>query len=386
MKILSAARIAAGLAFGLALGASTVLGQAPDGPMTPVPGVPIQRAPSKLKVQTVLVNTPVTVRNARGEMVHNLEQAEFSVTDNGVEQKISHFALGGQPVSVVVVVETSARIDPLLPELQKTGILLTQTVTGLTGEAAILGFSDTVDKLLDFTTNADAIESTMTKLQEGGPAAKLYDAMDAAVEMLSGRPEASPSDLGHRRVMLVLSEAHDDGSNAKLGEVLRKAQLANVTIYTVGLSTTKATLKKKPEYKDPPRATPEGTFGMPPAPGTVQTPTTDANANGAGFCVICLAVWAVQHTKDQVTAHALEIAATATGGSYEAAWKKHTLQKAIDEIGGELHSQYTLTYTPNDTNISGYHTISVKVAEEQTRGLSVRARPGYFLATEDGVE
>jgi hypothetical protein len=147
------------------------------------------------------------------------------------------------------------------------------------------------------------------------------------------------------------------------------------------LSTTKAALKAKPDYKEAPRTTPEGTFGMPPPPGTIQTPTTDDNARNAGVCLICLAVWVVTHAKDQVTAHALEIATTATGGTYSAAWKKHTLQNAIDEIGGELHSQYTLVYTPNDADTIGYHTIDVKVKDEQTRGLSVRARPGYYLET-----
>ena len=47
--------------------------QAPEGPLTPRPGQPIQQAPpdaqAKLKVQVALVNMPVTVRNAKGEMV-----------------------------------------------------------------------------------------------------------------------------------------------------------------------------------------------------------------------------------------------------------------------------------------------------------------------------
>jgi len=64
---------------------------------------------------------------------------------------------------------------------------------------------------------------------------------------------------------------------------------------------------------------------------------------------MALAVWAVQHIKDQITDHALEIAATATGGAHMATWKDRSIENAIDEIGGELHSQYSLTYTPSDT-------------------------------------
>jgi hypothetical protein len=40
--------------------------QAPEGPMIPQPGVPIQKGPAPIKIRSVLVNTPVTVRNEKG--------------------------------------------------------------------------------------------------------------------------------------------------------------------------------------------------------------------------------------------------------------------------------------------------------------------------------
>src|SRR5271166_2665820 len=78
--------------------------QAPEGPMIPAPGVTVQQAPPqpKFKVQTILVSVPVTVRNVNGEMVHNLESKDFHVTDNGAEQRITHFEMGGEPMSLVV--------------------------------------------------------------------------------------------------------------------------------------------------------------------------------------------------------------------------------------------------------------------------------------------
>src|ERR1700675_264226 len=250
------------------------LAQAPDGPMIPQPDVPIQKAPTAIKVRTVLVNTPVTVRNEKGEMVHDLEESDFRITDNGAPQKITHFNLGGDPISLVVVVETSSRIAPILPQIRKSGILISQTVTGPTGEGAVVGFDDRVSTLLDFTSSGDLMEKAMSGLPEGTRGTKLFDAMANAVDLLSARPEVSETELGHRRVMLVIAEAHDSGSEEKLGEVLRRAQLANITIYAVGISSTKADLKRKPEQTGPSPVTPEGTYGMPPPPGTVQTPTT----------------------------------------------------------------------------------------------------------------
>ncbi len=359
--------------------AGALRAQAPEGPIAPKPGASIQQAPpeaqAKLKVRVALVTTPVTVRDSKGSMVPDLEVKDFRVTDNGVQQKISHFDLGGDPISLVILMETSSRIEPLLPQLRKSGILFTQTVMGPSGEAAVVGFNDGVDKLQDFTTNADQIEKTVTRLQAGTSGSKLYDAMAVGVEMLTGRPQATPEKPGHRRVLLILSEATDVGSEAKLGEVLRQAQLANVTIYSVGLSTTAAELRQKPKDTRI-RSTPPGTFPLPPQPGVPQTPTSEENRYG-NIDLMALAVWAVQHVENQVKDHALEVATTATGGAHFATFKDRSIEKATDEIGGELHSQYTVSYTPTGTNDTGYHEIKVEV---DRKGLKVRARPGYYVA------
>lgn len=357
----------------------SVAAQAPEGPLAPRPDTTVQMPPAqaqaKLKVRVTLINTPVTVRNPKGEMVSSLEETDFHITDNGVPQKIEHFDLGGEPLSLVILFETSSRIAPMIPQIRKTGILFTQTVIAASGEAAILGFNDSIDKLQSFTTDGDQIERTVGRLNTGTDGSKLYDAMAAGVEMLSSRPQATAENPGRRRVLFIVSEAADYGSSAKLGEVLRQAQLANITIYSVGLSTTRAELQAEPKntHID---ATPPGIYGMPGPPGTVQTPTSEQQRN-TGLDLMALAVWAIEHAKDQVKDHALEVAATATGGAHLATYRDRSIEKAIDEIGGELHAQYNLSYTPTGTNDTGYHEIKVNVDK---KNLKVRARPGYFIA------
>jgi len=363
---------------GLSVAAISARAQAPTGPLPPRPGVEIQQPPKNIiKVRVALVNTPVTVRDASGAMVHNLEAHDFQVTDNGVTQKISHFDLGGDPISLLILAETSSRIEPIAPEIRKTGILLTQTVMGPTGEAAVVGFNDGVDKLQDFTTNTDVIENTIAGLQLGTSGNRLYDAMAVGVEMLSARPEATADKPGRRRVMLILSEAVDDGSTKKLGEVLRQAQLANVTIYSVGLSTTRAELQAKPKAPKRPNL-PVGS--VPPPPGVPDTPTYEDNYRYGNIDIMAAAVWAVQHIHDAVKANSLEVAAAATGGAHLSTFKDRSIEKAIDEIGGELHAQYSLSYTPTDASASGYHEIKVSVTRSDAKNLKVRARPGYYLA------
>src|SRR5712664_2064799 len=193
--------------------ANLMLAQAPTGPITPQPGTPIQQAPPQTKIVTrvSLVNTPVTVRDAHGQMVNTLDAKDFQITDNDVPQQITHFDLGGDALSVVILVETSSRIAPLMPQIRKAGIVLVVDVMSSNSEAAVVGFDDAVDKLQDFTTNQDAIQNSIAKLKGGTSGSKLYDAMAVGVEMLSGRPQATAETPGRRRILLILSEATDAG-------------------------------------------------------------------------------------------------------------------------------------------------------------------------------
>ncbi len=325
-----------------------------------------------------LVSAPVTVRDASGELVLDLSERDFRVFDNGVEQKIEHFDLGGDPLSVVLVVETSSRIEALLPAVRKTGIVFTQTVLGQTGDAAVVSYDDNIETLLPFSSDTDKIEKAVTTLRMGTSGARLYDALARAVEILRNRP--APGKPARRRVILAVAEAADTGSETKLGEVLREAQLANITIYTVGLSTTAAELRAPPKQSGPPQISPPGTFPLPPMPGTPQTPTTEQQRYG-NIDLMALAAWIVQHAANIVHQQALAVATAATGGVHLATFRDRSIEKAIDQIGGELHAQYSLSYRPAGTEPTGYHEIKVEV---KRAGVSVRSRPGYYLTSPDG--
>ena len=374
------------LVAGLSFASSSAFAQSPDGPMVPRPEVPIQQPPKRsqatIKAKVVLVNAPVTVRDSKDQIVTSLEAKDFQLTDHGVAQTITHFDVGGDPISLAVLFETSSRIVPLLPAVQKSGILITETILGANGEAAIIGFNDSIDKLLPFSRNADEIQSSVWHLQAGTSGSRLYDAMNVGVEMLTGLPEPTATTPGRRRIMLIVSEATDFGSQTKLGEVLRKAQLQNITIYSVGLSTTRALLQAEPK-KNHTDISPPGTYPLPPIPGKAPIPEEDDPRLNNTVDLMALAVWAVSHIADKVSAHALEVAATATGGAHFATFKDRTIEKALDEIGGELHTQYTIGYAPTDTTATGYHEIKVSLIDPKYRNLKLRSRPGYYIASSD---
>lgn len=327
-------------------------------------------AQSNIRVSVNAVTTPVVVRNGKGALQLDLSQANFRIFDNGVPQKITSFDVGSAPISAAIVVETSSRVAGLLPEISSTGTLFTQTVLGADGDAAVIGFDDNVTTLQGFTGDSAAIEKTFTHLTEGTSGARLYDGMARAVQLLRARPDT------RRRVLITLAESIDTGSEEKLGIVLRDAQLANIVIYSIGLSTAKA-MARTEEANLPPSATPPGTFSLPPMPGTPQTPDTDAIRSGEYINLTHLAELVVKNVDYAVRGQPLEIATTATGGLFQSVSKDSQMASAIDEISGELHAQYMISYRPMGVGSSDYHQIKVEVVGK--RGLKARSRPGYYL-------
>ena len=366
--------------------AAALLAQAPEGPLSPHPGAQIQQTPpevlAKLTARVTLVTTPVTVRDQSGLMIHNLDQQDFLITDNDAPQKITHFEVGGDPLSIVVAVETSTRIDPMLPQLRKLGILFTEQVMGPEAEAAVIGFDGSVHRLEGFTRSHDSVQSAFAGLKTTDPDHRLFDAMAEGVAMLSDRRKpTSENPVPGRRVLLVISEALDSGSESKLGEVLRQAQLQNITIFSIGLSTTRAELQSKQRENAPVPIAPPGISTLPAPPGTVNSPTAEMNRN-SGLDLIALAQVLVEHAKSAETKRALELGAVATGGSCYSTFKGRSIESALDEIGGELHSQYMISYSPPRSGAGrdfGYHRISVSIVPEKSPGKKISSRPGYYI-------
>lgn len=371
---------------GFFLAASTLFAQAPEGPLLPQPGTQVQQTPAdvenKFTARVTLVTAPVTVRDQNGAMIHNLDQQDFIITDNGAPQKITHFEVGGDPLSIVVAIETSTRIDPMLPELRKLGVVFTEQVMGTEAEVAVLGFDDSVHRLVGFTRSHDSIEAAFAGLKTTEPAHRLFDAMAEGVAMLGDRPKSAARDpVPGRRVLLVVSEALDSGSESKFGEVLRQAQLQNITIFSIGLSSIRGELQSKPRENAPVPIAPPGIATVPGPPGTVNVPPA-GGPGGGGIDLIALAQVIVQQTKSAETKRALELGAVATGGSYYSTFKGRSIESALDEIGGELHSQYLISYSPprsDDGQDFGYHKISVALVPEKSQGKKISSRPGYYI-------
>ncbi|MCI0623701.1 MAG: hypothetical protein L0387_18920, partial [Acidobacteria bacterium] len=160
--------------------------------------------------------------------------------------------------------------------------------------------------------------------------------------------------------------------------VLREAQLENIIIYSVSLSELAAQLKAPPKQYEPIQPTPPGTFGLPPQPGTIQTPSSEKQRYGNMdlLAAVALLVKTLQNAAGETS---LELSAAATGGSNFPTFRERTIETAIHQLGNELNAQYVLSYRPTGTSLEGYHEIKVDVTRP---GLVVKARPGYYLPGE----
>ncbi|HKW88177.1 MAG TPA: VWA domain-containing protein [Candidatus Acidoferrales bacterium] len=362
------------------LGCSPLLAQSvPAGPIHPKqdaqqqkkPPLPVPPQRQTVIVRSRLVTLPVAIANSSGEPVLNLTQKDFEVFDDGRPQPITHFDLGGDPLTIVLVLETSSRIAPLLPEIRKVGIIFTDMVMAGTGEAAVIGYDDEVDLLRPMTTDSDRALDAIRHIKEGTSGARLYDALSRAENILEAEPEE------RRRVILVMGEKNDSGSETKLGAFLRRAQLANTSIYTIGLSSTAAAFRQQ-KQEPPMEVSPPGTYPLPPPPGTAQTSDTVSDQMGnRSVALLPLIIWMVQHGVNAIGKNSLELAAEGTGGIYMGTFKDRSIEKAMNAIGNSLHNEYLLGYTPPGAEPYGYHEIEVRVLKPH---LKIRTRPGYYLA------
>ena len=132
-----------------------------------LPGPP--NAQSEIRVQTNEVVAAVTVRNKQGDLVLDLGRSDFHVFDQGVEQTIDHWDLGGDPLAVALVIETSSHIQMMAPVIHRMGSIFTETVMALNGEAAVITYDSTVDVRQPFTDDHDAVARAIASVEFEAP-------------------------------------------------------------------------------------------------------------------------------------------------------------------------------------------------------------------------
>jgi len=336
------------------------------------PGTAAQeQAPQTIRTTVNVVVAPTVVKDSRGEYVSSLKPQEFRLYDNEKLQDI-RVDLAFNPISLVVGVQSSSNAEGALKPVKKLGVAFEHFITGTDGEVAIVSFDHRIQVLQDFTKDSTAVTKALEKLKPGSSHHAMTDMVTYGVRMLSKRPD------DHRRVLLLIAESRDRGSEGSTREALEYAQLHNVIIYTINMSRFMNAMTREPDYPRPPAVPPEARAPLP--GGHVSTPTTVAQSTGTpGYAMDFAPV--IKEIFTQVKSifidnHA-EVFTKYTGGSEYNFTSQRELEKAVSQLGQQLHAQYLITYNPNNKLEGGWHEIRVVV---ERPNLQVSTRRGYWMA------
>src|ERR1022692_901949 len=126
-----------------------------------------QEKPFRIVTNVSEVPLAVTFLDGTGDFVTDIEKPEVTLMDNRMVQRIQTFEIAYRPISMVILIDTSTRVDGVIANLRTAGILFTQLVMGETGEAAVLTYDQTIEVRQPFTKDGDLIEKAFKKLESG---------------------------------------------------------------------------------------------------------------------------------------------------------------------------------------------------------------------------
>jgi Ca-activated chloride channel family protein len=264
---------------------------------------------------TRIVPVVATVLDAQGRLVPGLEQDEFTILDNGKPVEITFFQNEVQPFTVVVMLDYSASMTANLDRLQAAA---EQFLLRLLPEdkAQVGSFSDKIQFSGTFTNDRDDLIFALKDLQFGNPT-RLFDATYESIAMLDA--------VEGRKVVLVFTDGDDTASRRGMGDVLERARNDEVMIYAIGL---------------------ESEF-----------------FNGQRM---------VRTRPDR----GLRRLTDETGGGYFELKKTDELGPTFTRVAQELHSQYTLGFSPAVLD-GREHKLAVRMKQP---GMTARARRTYIAS------
>lgn len=299
---------------------------ASDAPPEPVADI---EAPT-LNVNVNLVNVYFSARDKDG-FVTNLSKSDCSIAEDKVPQTIKNFTQEKKlPLTIGILLDTSGSQQNVLPLEQQSGAEFLRDVMTSKDEAFLISFDINVDLLADYTNRPSEIARALNKASintgagtgsvtgNGTPRGTLlYDAVYlAAHDKLS-------SETG-RKVIVMLTDGGDQGSQENLKSAIEAAQKANVIVYVILIAD-----RQMQFYT----GAPVGDFDM-------------------------------------------NKLATDTGGRViNVGNNGKKLEEAFQQITDELRTQYLLSYTPTNPKSDGtYRKLELSCGKD----IKLDARKGYY--------
>ena len=167
-----------------------------------------------------------TVTDSQKRLVPDLTKEDFQIFDNDKPQTVDLFVNEVQPITVVVMLDTSASMTGNLKLLEQAAEQFLMRM--LPKDMGMVGaFNDKIEFFpATFTNDRDRLIRSLRELDFGNPT-RLYDAIAASMDRMHK--------IDGRRVVLVFTDGADTGSRADDGSVLEQARREEVMVYAIGL-------------------------------------------------------------------------------------------------------------------------------------------------------
>jgi Ca-activated chloride channel homolog len=274
-------------------------------------------------VNVVLVNATVT--DSQGHYVAKLDQEDFRLWEDRIEQKIQYFGSEDIPQTVGILFDVSGSMRNKIAVAQEAALKFLR-MGKPDDEFFLIKFSNRAELSRDFTSNFARLENQLVTASADGNTA-LYDAIYLGLQKV--RAAHNP-----RKALLLITDGDDNWSSYTLSEVKEFLKESDAQLYAIGIESWESHQSLRPEERRDPR----------------------------------------------VVRMVLNELSEISGGRALFATSFADLDDICTRIAIELQSQYVLGYISTNTNKDGkWRKISLKLepAKNSSR-LYVRAKRGYY--------
>jgi Ca-activated chloride channel homolog len=189
-------------------------------------------AQQRIRSGVELVSLNVTATDGQAKFVTDLSEDDFEVYEDGAKQKLTFFSKTQQPISLALLLDTSASMDERMGIAQEAAIGFAKQLHK-DDQAEVIDFDSQVRVLSPFTNDAAALEKAIRATTPNG-STSLYNALYIALKELKKSKTAGSADI-RRQAIVLLSDGDDTSSLIEFDQVLDLAKRSEVVIYSIGL-------------------------------------------------------------------------------------------------------------------------------------------------------
>jgi len=167
-----------------------------------------------------------SVTDPLGRLVTGLEQENFRVFEDGVEQEIVRFSSEDVPVSIGVIFDMSGSMSDKIDKSRQAAVQFFRTANPQ-DEFFLVDFNDRAQLISPFTASVDDLQDRLMYTGAHGLTA-LFDGVYLGLSQMRGAHNT-------KKALLILSDGGDNHSRYSETEVRKFVREADVQIYAIGL-------------------------------------------------------------------------------------------------------------------------------------------------------